>query len=318
METRAELAFDTVTVEAQQLGQDIKHCVFRRLDGLPFPDAEPGAHIDLELPNGVIRQYSLICPATSPEYYSIAVKRDPRSRGGSAFIHDHLTAGTELRLRGPRNTFPLVEDAAHSILIAGGIGVTPIWSMLQCLARTGRSWEFHYSCRNRPSAIFLDEARALGPVNLHVDEEAGGAVLDLSAILAPPDELVHVYCCGPAPMLERFESLTASWPSEQVHLERFTPHQRPATGGGYRVVLARSGRSFHIPAGATILQVLRDAGIEVTYSCEEGICGSCETRVIGGQPDHRDSVLSAAERQQGDTIMICCSGCTGEELILDL
>jgi ferredoxin-NADP reductase len=296
--------------------RDVNLYEFRRPDGGILPDAEPGAHIGLHLPNGLERQYSLTEAERASDRYQIAVKREPQSRGASRFIHDQLRVGSLLRISPPRNNFPLDERAALSVFIAGGIGITPIRSMVGRLHSKGAAWQLHYACRSRADAAFLDEL-ADPAVRLHFDEEAG-SVLDIAAIVASAPADTHFYCCGPAPMLRAFEALAADRPAGTVHVEYFTPKQEAARTGGYTIELARSRREFQIPAGETILNVLRAHGIDVASSCEEGVCAACETVVIAGAPDHRDSILSDAERAAGKTMMICCSGSRSDRLVLDL
>jgi ferredoxin-NADP reductase len=288
------------------------------LGGKPLPAYEPGAHLDLHLPNGLIRQYSLIEPEPAPAIYTITVKRDPASRGGSRCVHDELRVGKTLKIGGPRNNFPLVEDADHSILLAGGIGITPIWCMVQRLAKRDRSFELYYACRSRSDMAFLQALEKMASSKFHFDDENAGSVLDVAGIVAAAPKNAHLYCCGPTPMLKAFEAATASWPREQVHVEYFTPRQELAKTGGFVVELARSGKEFVIPEGDTILQVLLDAGIDVDYSCELGICGACEQRVISGTPEHRDAILTEEEQASNTKVMICCAGCKSERLVLDL
>jgi len=291
---------------------------FTRLDGQPLPAYEPGAHIDLHLPNGLTRQYSLIEAEPDPASYTVGIKRDPASRGGSRYIHDELRVGKTLKISAPRNNFPLVENAGHVLLFAGGIGITPIWCMVQRLAKLGRPWTLHYACRSRADMAFLKALEAMTSSKFHFDEESGGKFLDVAAIVAGAPKDAHLYCCGPTPMLQAFESATANWPREQIHIEYFTPKQEAAKSGGFTVELARSGKEFIIPEGKTILQVLLDAGVDVDYSCELGICGACEQRVISGEPEHRDAILTEEEQASNTKVMICCAGCKSERLVLDL
>lgn len=312
----------TTTVEMRlhsirYAAQDTHLYEFRRPDGAVLPKAEPGAHIDLHLPNGMMRQYSLCTADGDPRAYVVGVKRDRASRGGSRYIHEYLQVGEILKIGGPRNNFPLKEDAGHSVLIAGGIGVTPIWCMAQRLVKLGRSFELHYACRTRSEAAFLEELEALPQAKLHFDDEAGG-FLDLAPIVVNAPAGAHFYCCGPLPMLAGYEAAAKALPAEQVHVEYFSAKEEAATGGGYVVELRRSGREFPIPEGRTILQVLRDAGVDVPYSCEEGVCGACETQVISGEVDHRDNILTEKERLESKTIMVCCSGAKSARLVLDL
>jgi vanillate O-demethylase ferredoxin subunit len=223
----------------------------------------------------------------------------------------------------PRNNFPLAEDAPDSLLIAGGIGITPMLSMVTRLVSLGRAWTLHYCARTRADAAFLDKLDALGgmphgQVRLNFDHDPGGRMLDLAALVAAAPVGAHLYCCGPAPMLAAFEAATAGRLPQQVHVEHFTATEAPATAGGFTVVLAKSGREVFVAAGETILDAVLAAGIEAPHSCMEGVCGSCEASVIDGLPDHRDLVLSNAEKAANRSMMICCSGSKGARLTLDL
>jgi ferredoxin-NADP reductase len=291
---------------------------FTRLDGGSLPAYQPGAHIDLHLPNGIVRQYSLTEAEPNPSSYTVGVKRDPASRGGSRYVHDELRVGKTIKISPPRNNFPLVENAAHVVLFAGGIGITPIWCMVQRLAKLGRPWTLHYACRSRVDTAFLPALKEMAGAEFHFDDESGGKFLDVGALVAAAPKDAHLYCCGPTPMLKAFETATASWPPEQVHIEYFTPKQEAAKAGGFVVELARSGKEFMIPEGKSILQVLLDAGVDVDYSCELGICGACEQRVISGEPEHRDAILTEEEQASNTKVMICCAGCKSERLVLDL
>lgn len=292
--------------------------------GMPsLPSFTAGAHVELRLPNGIERSYSIASPQGESHRYVVGVQHDPASRGGSRFIHEGLRAGAELVISAPRNNFELNEDAERTVLIAGGIGVTPIWSMAQRLAELGRSFEVVFAARSRNRAAFLDGMIALlgkdSPnLTLHFDDEMGGKPLDMAAIIrrAKPD--AHLYCCGPLPMLAAFEAATAERAEETVHVEYFVPKEAVDTAGGFEVVLVRSGKSITIPPGATILDTLIKNGVNVPHSCLEGVCGTCEVSVVEGTPDHRDAVLSAKERASNRTMMICCSGSKSPKLVLDL
>lgn len=291
---------------------------FRDPDGALLPSAEPGSHIDLHLPNGLTRSYSLLTPMPRPDHYLIGVKLDPTSRGGSAFLHERLRPGTRLRIGAPSNNFPLNEVADQSVLIAGGIGITPIWSMLQRLQELGRDWRLHYAVRSRAEALFPEALQALGArVVLHCDDTAG-SFLDVAGIVAGSAAEADLYCCGPAPMLAAFEAACAGRPPERVHVEYFAPRAAAADEGGYEVELARSGRVLPIAPGQSILDALLDAGVDCSFACMQGTCGSCETRVLAGEPDHRDALLSAAQRSSGKVMLICCSGSRSDRLVLDL
>ncbi len=290
---------------------------FRRADGKPLPSAAPGAHIDIKLPNGLVRQYSLLTRDPNPESYLIAVKRDPAGRGGSSYMHSELRVGQTLKIKPPRNNFPLV-DAEHVVLIAGGIGITPILCMVQQLVTQGRSWKLYYSSRSRADMAFLDTLAKYEPVYLHFDDESDGKFLDIAAIVAEAPKNSHLYCCGPMPMLKAFEAATADWPRGQIHVEYFAPKQEPAKAGGFVVELAKSKQEFVIPPGKTILQVLLDAGIYVDHSCELGICGLCETPLLSGTPEHRDSFLTDEQKAANTAVMVCCAGAKSDRLVLDI
>jgi tetrachlorobenzoquinone reductase len=321
--TAADSLIDVRLTAIRYAARDTNLYEFRRSDGKPLPPYEPGAHIDLHLPNGLIRNYSLIVAAPEPGTYTFGIKRDPASRGGSRYIHDELRVGKTVRISAPRNNFPLKEDASHVILLAGGIGITPIWCMVQRLAELGRSWQLYYSCRSRADMAFLEtlEGMRLGssaPSQFHFDDENAGKFIDIAAIVAQAPKDAHLYCCGPTPMLNAFEAATKDWPRAQIHIEYFTPRAEPAKKGGFTVELARSHQEFFIPEGRTILEVLLDEGVDVDYSCELGICGACEQRVISGVPEHRDAILTEEEQAENSRIMICCAGCKSDRLVLDL
>lgn len=289
--------------------------------GTALPAAEAGAHVDLLLPGGLVRSYSLTNPGQTHRW-CLAVNRDAASRGGSRWIHESLRPGALVEARGPRNHFPLDETAPHTVLIAGGIGITPLLAMARRLTALGRPWTLHYAARTRAQMAFVDELRALAgragaALDLRADHE-GDKPLDLSAIVAALPAGAHVYACGPTGMLDAFEAATAALPRERVHLERFANTLAAASSGGFTVVLARSGRRLPVPPGQTVLEALLAAGLEPMYSCREGVCGTCETRVLRGTPDHRDLVLSDAEKASGHRMMICCSGALTPELELDL
>lgn len=290
----------------------------RAPDGAPLPPFTAGAHIDLHLANGLIRSYSLVNPQAERQRYVIAVQKDRATRGGSKWVHEQLRVGDLVTVSAPRNNFPLAEEAPHSVLFAGGIGITPIMSMLERLTTLGRSWELHYCARTRAGAAFVERLAGRPEVRFNFDEEPGGALLDIAAIVRGARPGTHFYCCGPLPMLETFEAITASLAPERVHVEYFAAKEPPAHAGGFTVVLAKSGREIAIPAGKTILDALLEAGVEVPYSCKEGVCGTCETRLLEGVADHRDLILTKEEHAANRSMMICCSGAKSERLVLDL
>jgi vanillate O-demethylase ferredoxin subunit len=282
-----------------------------------------GCHIDLHLSNGMIRSYSLLNDQRETKRYVIAVNKDAAGRGGSKFIHDTVRVGDIITTSHPRNNFALDEKATHSVLIAGGIGITPLLSMIRRLQSLDRSWELFYAARTRLSAAFVDDLGAICPdagrfLRLNFDQEASGRMFDLSAIVNAAPSDAHLYCCGPVPMLEAFEAAVAERPSDHVHVEYFKAREKPALAGGFELQLARSKRTVKVCAGMTILDALLDAGIAANYACTEGVCGTCETRVIEGVPDHRDLFLSKEEQAANNTMMICCSGSKSPTLVLDI
>ena len=313
-----EVFVRSVTWEAP----DIHSWELRPPSGGDLPAFTAGAHIDLQLPNGMLRSYSLVNPQSERHRYVIAAQKDRASRGGSRCLHEQVRTGDRVRISPPRNNFPLAEDARHSVLIAGGIGITPIFNMAARLAALGRSWALHYCARTRAGTAFLEPIAALqsahGKVHLNFDGEPGGTMLDLAAVVGAADADAHFYCCGPLPMLAAFEAATAARPPAQVHVEYFTAKDAPAKGGGFTVVLSKSGIELVVPEGKTILDTVLAAGIDAPYSCMEGVCGTCETRVIEGAPEHRDLVLTKDEQATNRVMMICCSGCKSDRLVLDL
>jgi ferredoxin-NADP reductase len=291
-------------------------------NGQALPPFTPGAHVDVHIPGGLVRSYSLVnCPAES-SYYRIAVKREDDSRGGSAWLHDEARVGMTLEISAPSNNFELDEAASSSILIAGGIGITPLMSMVAHLVELGRPWQLHYCARSAVHMAFREElerleSRGQGQVQYYLDDTSAMR-LDIGAIVQGAPEDTHLYCCGPSGMIEAFIATTQKRPQHTVHYERFSATQEAATDGGFEVRLARDGRSLTVPAGKTILDTLLDAGLDVPYACTQGICGSCMTTVLDGTPDHRDECLSDEQREANNSIIICCSGSRTKTLTLDL
>lgn len=296
------------------------------IDGLALPAYGAGAHIDVLLPNDLVRSYSLIGPLDDMSRYRIAVARDEHSRGGSVFLHDDIRPGMRLAIKGPRNHFPLIENDGPVVLIAGGIGVTPLWCMAQRLTAIGVPWRMYYACRSRAAASFVPELlnaaqRARAPLSFWWDDENEGRPFDITAALADAPAEAHLYCCGPAPMLAAFRAATADRPDDRIHTESFKvegPESALPPIGNFTAVLARSGVSLEVPEGASILDACIMNGIEAPYSCYEGLCGTCETRVLEGVPDHRDNLLTPRARASNETIIICRSGSKTNRLVLDL
>lgn len=307
---------------ARDIATDIRLFELRPESTGDLPAFSAGAHIDIALPKGMTRQYSLLNAPSQTDAYHIAVAREPASRGGSVFLHDQVEVGDLLRIGPPRCHFALVETAPHSVLVAGGIGVTPIWCMAQRLDEIGASWEMHYAARTRAHAALLEEieragATGAGAVSTYFNL-GGDPLMDLRAIVAAAPEGAHFYCCGPLALLDAYKQACAGLPSDRVHFEQFTAAAPAALDGGYVVELAKSRRAITVEPGQSILDALAAAGIRASYSCREGVCGSCETAVLAGAPDHRDAILTDDERAEGKTMMICCSGSLSPRLVLDL
>ncbi len=289
----------------------------RHPDGAPLPAWEPGAHVDLELRPGMVRQYSLCGDPADRATWRVAVLREPAGRGGSAYVHDHLRPGDRMRIAGPRNTFALVE-AKRYVFIAGGVGITPILPMLAAAERSTSDWRLVYGGRTRASMAFREPlGREYGDrVGVRPQDETG--LLDLDALLSEPEEGIAVYCCGPEPLLAAVERRCARWPVGALHVERFVPRPDAAPRAAFEVELARSGRVLAVPPDRSVLEVVEAAGVAVLSSCREGTCGTCETDVLAGAPEHRDSLLTPEERAAGETMMICVSRSKGGRLVLDL
>lgn len=293
----------------------------RPLNGGKLPRFSAGSHIELALPGGLRRHYSLLNDPAEDHRYVIAVHQSPQSRGGSRWLHQTPRVGEPINIGMPRNNFALDEQAPHSILIAGGIGITPLLSMAHRLETLGRSWQLHQAVRSRSLAGFGDTlARWSGRVKLHADDEQGGRLLDIAMLVAAAPSGSHFYCCGPAPMLAAFEQATADLPPDHVHLEHFQAKAAPLieATGAFEIELRRSGISLQVPAQRSMLDVLLDAGIDAPYSCGEGFCGSCRTAVSDGRPHHLDSVLTPADRARNDCVILCCSRSHSARLVLEL
>jgi ferredoxin-NADP reductase len=294
----------------------------RHPQGRDVPAWEPGAHIDVHLPSRRIRQYSLCGDPRDLREYRIAVLREQAGRGGSAEIHDVPLTGKQLMVQGPRNHFQL-RDSPRYLFIAGGIGVTPILPMIAEVC-PGRPWAMYYCGRTRTSMAFTEEARSVGGDRVHILPTDESGRLDVEGIVRSADAGTAVYCCGPPGLLSAVtDACQRLAPAASLHTERFIQDgQFPAPGTvenrPFRVELRRSGRTLPVPADRTLLQVIRDAIPDVPYSCEEGYCGTCETKVLGGQPDHRDEILSAEEHAESKTMMICVGRARSETLVLDL
>ncbi|WP_459650910.1 PDR/VanB family oxidoreductase [Kitasatospora sp. Ki12] len=298
--------------------QEADGVVSLTLHGSGLPSWEPGAHLDLLLADGLERQYSLCGDPAELDAWRIAVLREPEGRGGSAFVHERLRVGETVRARGPRNNFPL-RPAGRYLFIAGGIGITPVLPMLRAVDAAGADWSLLYGGRTRGSMAFLDELTGRHGERVAVRPQDETGLLDLAAYLGAPEPDTAVYCCGPGPLLDAVEQYSAATGRPEPHLERFRPRTPAASPDPpFQLVLARSGLTLTVPEHTSVLDTVRAAGVEALYSCTEGTCGTCETDVLEGVPDHRDSLLTAEERAAGDTMLICVSRCLGNRLVLDL
>lgn len=328
---------DAVVQSVRAEALDVLSVELRSANGAPLPSFTAGSHIDVEVPSAVggsvlVRQYSLSNDSAENHRYIIGVGRDAASRGGSIAIHDRLRVGDRLRISAPRNNFALVEGAANTVLIAGGIGITPMLAMARRLASIGAPWTLYYSVRTPARAAFVEEllsltpAGGMGRLQMTYDGLPGAARLDLRQVVRDAPEGSHFYCCGPVPMLKSFEIATASCDDAHVHVEWFSAPAAPLAlapageevSASFVVKLRRSDTQFTIGAGESILSVLLDNGIDVDYSCREGLCGTCETPVLSGVPVHLDPILANKKDPPLNKIMVCVSRCAGPELVLDL
>lgn len=292
-------------------------------EGRELPPFTAGAHVDLHLPGGFVRQYSLCNSPQERHRYVVGVLNVPDSRGGSRSLHTNVRAGDLLQISEPRNNFPLAEQAERHLLIGGGIGVTPMMAMLEHFERTGAEYILYYCGETPERTAFKERLAALvgRRVVIHYDGGDPARRLDIRELLLHHEPGTHVYCCGPAGLMAGVRAATEHWPDGTVHFEHFaapapSPTAAPSASGEFEVTLASSGQRFVIPADKSIAQVLRDAGVECQTSCEAGICGTCRTRYIDGQVDHRDFILGDDEK--ADHLLICCSRASSANLVLDL
>jgi ferredoxin-NADP reductase len=290
-------------------------------DGSPLPKWEPGGHIDLHLgvDGALVRQYSLCGDPDDRSCWSVAVLREADGRGGSVFVHDVLVPGATVQVRGPRNHFPFRQSERY-LFIGGGIGITPLIPMMAAAEASGAEWSLIYGGRSRQSMAFVDELVATYGDRTSVWPQDTNGLLPLGELLGTPQEDTQIYCCGPEPLLNAVESTSAHWPSGSLHLERFAPKEvgERVVTGPFEVEIVSSGHVLTVPPEQTVLEVLQNNGLFVDSSCEEGTCGSCEVAVVDGAIDHRDSVLTGEERDEGKLMMVCVSRAAGPRLVLDL
>ena len=286
-----------------------------------LPTHQPGAHIDVHLPNGLVRQYSLTNGPDDSTGWVIGVKREAQGGGGSACLHDAVRAGDLLAVSPPLNNFPLRRDALHTTFIAGGIGLTPLLAMARTLELDSRPFTFHLFARAAEAVPFRDRLDAMGDkVTCHLGLDPAATGEALGRILQQPKDKHQLYTCGPPAMLDLTRRLAAEagWPESAVHFEYFKNETPLDQSTAFEIALARSALTLQVPAGRTIVQVLREHGIAITTSCEQGACGTCRVAVIEGVPDHQDVHLSASEKARGDCLMTCVSRSKTPRLVLDL
>lgn len=313
---------DVRVAERIDAAQDIVSLVLEANDGGVLPAYEAGSHIDIKIGDGIVRQYSLCtAPEDQGRRYRLGVLREQKSRGGSAWVHEQLNTDDRFQISEPRNLFPLNHEAPNSLLVAGGIGITPILAMAYELKEAGSDFNVHYTARDLSRAAFVDEmVRAFGQqISVYADDERGAPKINLPNILAEADPRQHIYCCGPGGFIDYVlaEAFKAGWPESNIHVERFSGGE-VNTEGSFKVIAKRSGLEISVADGETILQAVLDAGIDIPYSCETGICGTCACSVLEGTPDHQDSFQSDDEKATNKQITICCSRSTSETLVLDI
>lgn len=294
------------------------------VDGSALPAFSAGAHIDVHLPGGLVRQYSLCNPPGETHRYRIAVLRDAASRGGSATVHDQLQVGTVLDIGTPRNLFELDPAAPHHLLLAGGIGITPLLAMAEQLAAQGGGFTLHHATRSRERTPFvaqLASAPYADRVHHHFDDGPAMQKLDLAATLRSAPAGSHLYVCGPTGFMEAVlaEGRAQGWDEARLHREYFAAAPTGTAGdGGFELELASSGRVIPVAADQTALAALLAAGLDIPMSCEQGVCGTCLTGVKSGVPDHRDQYLTPEERAANNQFLPCCSRASSARLVLDL
>ncbi|WP_406430212.1 PDR/VanB family oxidoreductase [Streptomyces sp. NBC_01589] len=312
----------TVTLEIRSkdaVADGVVSLTLSRPDGGRLPDWTPGSHIDLVLPDGTIRQYSLCGDRWDAHSYRIAVLREPAGRGGSAYVHERLAPGDLVGVGGPRNNFPLV-PAGQYLFIAGGIGITPLLPMIQQAELMCVDWSLLYGGRTRPSMAFREELSQTYADRVHLAPQDECGLLDLATWLGEPAPGTKVYCCGPAPLLAATERACSAWPPYSLRTERFAAavQTTPVRGTPFEVELRRTGSTVTVEPGMSVLHAIRRAGADVLSSCEQGTCGTCLTSVLEGVPDHRDSLLAEHERAANDCMFPCVSRSCGDRLVLDI
>lgn len=317
--THEEADLDLVVAARHDAADGVVVLTLAAADGGELPAWSAGAHTDLVLGDGLVRQYSLCGDPADRRTWQVAVLLELRSRGGSRYVHGELAVGSRVHARGPRNNFEL-EESKRYLFVAGGIGITPILPMVAEAEAAGAQWALVYGGRTRASMAFVDElvGRYGDRVDVRPQDETG--LLDLDEILGRPEPDTLVYCCGPEPLLVAVEQRCQTWEPHALHVERFSPKEvgEPVLSGTFEVELAVSGMVLTVPPDRSVLQVIEEAGVPVLSSCTEGTCGTCETTVLAGVPEHRDSLLTQDERDANDTMFVCVSRSCTPRLVLEL
>lgn len=318
LEQASEL-LDLVITRLERVAEDVLSIELATPDREPLPNWQPGAHIDVLLPGGIVRQYSLCGDPDRTDHWRIGVLRDPCSRGGSIYVHEELKVGGGLTVAGPRNNFGLV-DSTRYLFIAGGIGITPIIPMIRAVAGQWKPWTLLYGGRSRRSMAFLDDIAQISGGDIHVVPQDEFGLLDLDRFLGRHAPETAVYCCGPSPLLNAVEKKCQTWQAGALHLERFAPSEKMTNRerGSFEVELARSGRHIVVPPYRSLLDVLEENGCQIANSCRAGICGTCLVRVLSGVPEHNDDVLSRGDQDAGEVMLVCVSRAKSDRLVLDL
>jgi vanillate O-demethylase ferredoxin subunit len=304
-----------------QEAKGIKSFSLVSADGEELPGFTPGAHIDVHLSEEIVRQYSIYNSPAETDCYRIAVQREDQGRGGSKAMHDLVKPGEILEISTPRNHFPLSDDANHYILLAGGIGITPILAMARQLAASNASFEMHYCTRNPELAAFKDILGGAGlkeHVVFHFDDGPAEQLLDLNALLATHSDGTEVYMCGPTGFMNAVKKASEHWPAEAINMEFFAkdPSHDTSKNTSFKIELAKTQKTLDVPADKSILEVLAEHGIFMPSVCKQGVCGTCVAKLIDGEPDHRDTVLK--EKQRNKMILTCCSRSKSDTLVLNL
>jgi ferredoxin-NADP reductase len=313
-----ELELALVVRKRTVIARDVMELVLSSPSGEDLPAWDAGSHVDFLLDEKLVRQYSL-CGRRARDEWRVAVLRERDGRGGSVYVHDRLAEGDVVRVRGPRNNFPLVPSPRY-LFIAGGIGITPIMPMLDAAEEAGAHWQLLYGGRARASMAYVAELESLYGDKVVIRPEDENGRLDLGEWLGAPVNDVLVYCCGPESLLLAAQERCTRWKPDSLRLERFAPSEVPDPGNhtSFEVELARTGVTVTVSPDESVLAAVERAGIRPPYSCEQGTCGTCETKVLSGRPQHLDSLLTDEEREEGKTMMICVSRAASSNLVLDL